>query len=197
MNEKLAELIAKNSKQFGFLKDEKTLEAITAIKETFIDKFLERGDIRLLVLDSLSKSPKHGYQIMISISKRFHEVYKPSPGVIYPTLQSLSEEELVNFEESDKKKIYSLTKNGEKHLKQNRKRMDGIISEFESAYSGGHDKLTKNMDGIISLWIELAYNVFFKPRAVGAANGKDLDKKMAEVEKILKNTSEELNKVWS
>ena len=69
MNDKLAELIQKNGKHLGALKDEKTLESIIAIKEIFLDKFLERGDIRLLILDSILEKPAHGYHIMASISK--------------------------------------------------------------------------------------------------------------------------------
>jgi len=191
MNEKLAEIIANNPKALEIFKDEKALEAITAIKETFIDKFLERGDIRLLVLDSLNKNPKHGYQIMTSISEMFYGLYKPSPGVIYPTLQSLTEEDLIEYEERGKKKIYSLTKKGEKGLKQDRKRLDGIIGEFEAAHKDGGDEFGKKMDGIIGLWIELAYNVFFKTKSDYNDNKSESDKRIKKIEILLEKTVKE------
>lgn len=191
MNGKLAELIANNPKALEIFKDEKALEAITAIKETFIDKFLERGDIRLLILDSLDKSPKHGYQIMTSISEMFHGLYKPSPGVVYPTLQALTEEGLIGYEEIGKKKVYSPTKNGKKELKDNRKRLDGIIDEFETAQMGGDQEFTKKMDAIIGLWIELAYNVFFKTKTDYKNNKVESEKRFKKIEILLKKTVKE------
>ena len=184
----------KNEKHLDIFKDEKAIEAIMSIKEVFIDKFLERGDIRLLVLNSLSESPKHGYQIMTDISKLFCEVYKPSPGVIYPTLQALSEEDLVSCDNGAKKKIYAISKKGEKELGKNKKRLDGIISEFEAACSGDQ-AYAKRMDGIISIWVELAYNVFFAMKE-NSTKVKDPEKRVKRIEKVLKNTVEEVKEVW-
>jgi DNA-binding PadR family transcriptional regulator len=195
MNEKLAEIIANSPKALEIFKDEKTLEAIIAIKETFIDKFLERGDIRLLVLDSLNKDPKHGYQIMTSISKMFNELYRPSPGVIYPTLQSLTEENLITYEERGKKKIYTLTKNGEKELKRDGKRLDGIINEFEAAHKGGDDEFIKKMEGVVGLWMELAYNIFFKTKTNYKDNKIESEKRLKKIEVLLKKTVNEAKEI--
>jgi DNA-binding PadR family transcriptional regulator len=193
--EKLIELLKKHEDNFPFLKDEKTVETIAAIKETFIDKFLERGDLRVLVLDSIAKKPKHGYQIITSISRRFYEVYKPSPGVIYPTLQSLSDEGLVDYEQRGKKKVYSITKKGEKELKKNKKRLSDIIKTFKEAYNGidgGHNQI---MERVTPLWVELAYNVFFRTR-METREGKDPAKKLKEMENILKRAVKESEEVW-
>jgi len=78
---------------------------------------LERGDLRLLVLLLLRKSPMHGYGLMKSISEEFH--YQPSPGVIYPTLQMLQDMGYVKVTEENGKKIYSITEEGIKHLENN------------------------------------------------------------------------------
>jgi DNA-binding PadR family transcriptional regulator len=195
MNDKLAELIKKNGKLLGALKDEKTLESILAINEIFLDKFLERGDIRLLILDSILEKPKHGYQIMTLISKKFHEVYKPSPGVIYPTLQSLNEEELIKSDDGTKKKVYTITKKGEKCLKQNKKQLESILGEFETAYSGGNKEFGESRDNLMTTWIELACAVFLTPKNNWSAV-KDPRGKMDKVNKILKKTTLEINEIW-
>src|SRR6185295_17096350 len=49
----------------------------------------DRGLVRYLVLDVVAQQPRHGYEIMQAIADRSGGAYKPSPGVIYPTLHEL------------------------------------------------------------------------------------------------------------
>src|SRR5499427_9939410 len=51
----------------------------------------ERGGVRYLVLDTLAERPRHGYEIIQAIEERSGGAYRPSPGVVYPTLQMLEE----------------------------------------------------------------------------------------------------------
>src|ERR1700761_8265820 len=51
----------------------------------------ERGVMRWIVLDSIGAQARHGYEIIQSIEERSGGGYRPSPGVIYPTLQMLEE----------------------------------------------------------------------------------------------------------
>jgi Transcriptional regulator PadR-like family len=51
----------------------------------------ERGGVRYLVLDALAERPRHGYEVIQVIEERSGGSYRPSPGVIYPTLQMLEE----------------------------------------------------------------------------------------------------------
>src|SRR4051794_14383715 len=51
----------------------------------------ERGGVRYLVLDAVRETPRHGYEIMAAIEERSGGAYRPSPGVVYPTLQMLEE----------------------------------------------------------------------------------------------------------
>ena len=54
-----------------------------------------RGDIRAAILAVLAEQPMNGYQIIQEIATRSGGVWKPSPGSIYPTLQQLEDEGLV------------------------------------------------------------------------------------------------------
>ena len=54
----------------------------------------------------------HGYQIIHEIEERSGGSWKPSPGSVYPTLQLLADEGLVQVEESNGRKTYSLTDAG-------------------------------------------------------------------------------------
>src|ERR1044071_5710680 len=51
----------------------------------------ERGEIRFLVLDAIKERARHGYEVIQHIEERAGGSYRPSPGVIYPTLQLLEE----------------------------------------------------------------------------------------------------------
>ena len=54
----------------------------------------------------------HGYQIISEIEQRSGGTWKPSAGSVYPTLQLLADEGLIEAEEAGGRKTYSLTEAG-------------------------------------------------------------------------------------
>ena len=68
-----------------------------------------RGDVRAAVLALLAQRPMHGYQIIQEIEERSGGAWKPSAGSVYPTLQLLADEGLVQVEEANGRKTYALT----------------------------------------------------------------------------------------
>lgn len=71
-----------------------------------------RGDVRQAILRLLAEKPMHGYQIIQELAARSEGTWTPSPGSIYPTLQLLADEDLIVAEETDGKKVFSLTETG-------------------------------------------------------------------------------------
>ena len=71
-----------------------------------------RGDVRAAVLALLAERPMHGYQIIQEIEERSGGAWKPSAGSVYPTLQLLADEGLVQVEEANGRKTYALTDAG-------------------------------------------------------------------------------------
>lgn len=71
-----------------------------------------RGDVRAAVLALLAEQPMHGYQIISEIAERSGGSWKPSAGSVYPTLQLLADEGLIEAEEQNGRKTYSLTDAG-------------------------------------------------------------------------------------
>ena len=59
-----------------------------------------RGNVRSAILTLLAEKPHNGYQIMQAIEQRSNGAWKPSSGSIYPTLQQLEDEGLVETEEA-------------------------------------------------------------------------------------------------
>ena len=72
-----------------------------------------RGDIRAAILALLAEQDMHGYQIIRELSERTGGAWTPSPGSVYPTLQQLEDEELVQEQKSDSgRRVYALTEAG-------------------------------------------------------------------------------------
>lgn len=75
-----------------------------------------RGEVRAAVLALLAERPMHGYQIIREIEERSGGSWKPSAGSVYPTLQLLADEGFISAEESNGRKIYSLTEAGREEV---------------------------------------------------------------------------------
>src|ERR1700679_2835346 len=76
----------------------------------------DRGVVRYLILDAIAKQPRHGYEIIQAIEERSAGTYRPSPGVVYPTLQMLEELAHARVEEHDARKVYAITSDGKRDL---------------------------------------------------------------------------------
>ena len=77
----------------------------------------DRGVVRYLVLDAIARQPRHGYEIIQAIEERSSGTYRPSPGVVYPTLQMLEEMGHAKLEETEARKVYAITAEGKQDLK--------------------------------------------------------------------------------
>ena len=72
-----------------------------------------RGDIRAAILTLLAEEPMHGYQVIQVISERSGGNWTPSPGSVYPTLQQLEDEGLIEPAASESgRRAYALTEAG-------------------------------------------------------------------------------------
>ena len=72
-----------------------------------------RGDMRAAILTLLAEEPMHGYQIIQVISERSNGNWRPSPGSVYPTLQQLEDEGLIEPAASESgRRAYALTEAG-------------------------------------------------------------------------------------
>jgi len=72
-----------------------------------------RGDIRAAILALLSEEPMHGYQIIQVLSERSGGNWTPSPGSVYPTLQQLEDEGLIEPVAGESgRRAFALTEEG-------------------------------------------------------------------------------------
>ncbi len=88
------------------------------------------GSLRLYLLSLLAEGPKHGYELIQSLSDRFGGTYSPSAGTIYPRLAKLEEEGLVTKESDGRKTVYSITEAGRRELADRQGDLDAIELEL-------------------------------------------------------------------
>jgi DNA-binding PadR family transcriptional regulator len=105
----------------------------------------ERGSVRYLVLDAIADNPRHGYEIMQVIEERSRGAYRPSPGVIYPTLQMLDELGHVKVTERDDKKLYAITPAGTRELEEHRDDVKAFYEQSDDAWDDRGDDVREVM----------------------------------------------------
>jgi DNA-binding PadR family transcriptional regulator len=98
-----------------------SLNPVASLRES-----IRRGSARLLILNTLSARPMHGYEISKEISASFDGLYEPSPGVIYPTLQWLEDQEYVSGTRENGKTVYKITGKGRAFLNQNQDNLSQV-----------------------------------------------------------------------
>ncbi len=85
-----------------------------------------KGDLKYVILDLLRDKPRHGYDVIRELEERSYGLYKPSPGVVYPTLQMLEEMGYARSTEQEGKRVYSITEEGRKYLDNQCEIADGV-----------------------------------------------------------------------
>lgn len=82
-----------------------------------MSRLFGHGDLRLWLLKLLDEEPRHGYDIISGLEEQFLGVYSPSAGTVYPRLQALEQEGLVEVvREEEGRKVYALTAAGRREL---------------------------------------------------------------------------------
>ena len=76
-------------------------------------KRVRRGDVRAAALSLLAEEPRNGYQVIQEIAERSGGLWQPSPGSVYPALQQLEDEGLIQAETPEGgRRRYVLTSDG-------------------------------------------------------------------------------------
>jgi DNA-binding PadR family transcriptional regulator len=80
-------------------------------------KRVRRGDVRAAALSLLAEEPRNGYQIIQEIAERSGGLWQPSPGSVYPALQQLEDEGLIQAEAPEGgRRQYVLTSEGREYV---------------------------------------------------------------------------------
>lgn len=100
-------------------------------------RFFGHGELRLVILDILTRDASHGYELIKAIETLTQGNYTPSPGVIYPTLDFLQDQALITVsdEEGGRKQI-AITTQGQQWLDENREHLEHIHERIKARCVG-------------------------------------------------------------
>ena len=92
-----------------------------------------RGDVRSAILDVLrtAEESPNGYQVIQAITARSGGAWKPSPGSVYPTIQQLEDEGLVESDDAHGRRALRLTDAGVTYCDENAVELESVWLPFE------------------------------------------------------------------
>jgi DNA-binding PadR family transcriptional regulator len=91
------------------------------------------GRLRLYLLKLLADGPKHGYELIRLLENRFHGLYAPSAGTIYPRLARLEGDGLVTHTAAGGRKVYGITDAGRAELAARANELAQLEAEIHSS----------------------------------------------------------------
>lgn len=94
---------------------------------------VRRGDVRSAILDVLTVESMNGYQIIQRIADRSGGAWKPSPGSVYPTVQQLEDEGLVEGDQAAGRRLLSLTESGREYVAEHSDEIAATWRMFDEA----------------------------------------------------------------
>ena len=100
-------------------------------------RMFEQGAIKILALNLVAERPCYGYELIKYIETLVGGDYSPSPGVIYPTLDLLQDQQLIIIHEEDggRKKI-AITSQGQAWLAENSEHLQHIQARIKARSVG-------------------------------------------------------------
>jgi DNA-binding PadR family transcriptional regulator len=139
-----------------------------------LHRAMRRGGAKLLIPETLSTRPIHGYEISKEISALFKGGYEPSPEVICPTLQWLGDQEHISWTRGGGKTVYKITATGKDFLEKDRQDLDPVIRFFDGTAARGAFPLRRSAARLEQTMLTSLPEVF-EERDVGVANVLDGD----------------------
>jgi DNA-binding PadR family transcriptional regulator len=97
---------------------------------------VRRGDVRSAILDVLHaavrwEEPINGYQVIQQIGERSNDAWRPSPGSVYPTIQQLQDEGLVEADDERGRRTIRLTAEGVRYCEEHADELAAVWAPFE------------------------------------------------------------------
>jgi DNA-binding PadR family transcriptional regulator len=148
----------------------------------------ESGEMKFVILRLLREKPRHGYEIIKALEEKTWGWYSPSAGTIYPTLQLLEDQGYVRAVEADGKKVYHVTRDGERYLDEHRDIIDDITDRIRDAMRDFTGGAMGDLNAAFGSVARATYKRVWRkgPEHPGV-------KRVAE---ILRKTAEEIDREW-
>jgi DNA-binding PadR family transcriptional regulator len=151
-------------------------------------QMFESGEVKFVILRLLKEKPRHGYEIIKALEEKMAGCYTPSAGTVYPTLQLLEDEGYIKAVDTEGKKVYHVTPEGERYLEEHRDLLDEILDRVRETvrdFTGG------GLGEVQGAFAHLAATTFKK----AWRRGPD-DPALKRVAEILRKAGEEIEAAW-
>ena len=106
------------------------------------------GRLRLYLLKLLDEGAKHGYELIRLLENRFHGLYAPSAGTVYPRLARMEADGLITHTASGGRKVYEITDEGRAELTRRSAEVDELESEIHASVADLADLAEEIADGV-------------------------------------------------
>ena len=103
------------------------------------------GRLRLYLLKLLDEAPRHGYEVIRLLEERFHGLYAPSAGTVYPRLAKLEQEGLVAHTVEGGRKVYRITDAGRAELASRASEIDALEAEIRDSVAQLADQIREDV----------------------------------------------------
>ncbi|WP_042365151.1 PadR family transcriptional regulator [Streptacidiphilus neutrinimicus] len=103
------------------------------------------GRLRLYLLKLLDEAPRHGYEVIRLLEERFHGLYAPSAGTVYPRLAKLEQEGLVEHSMEGGRKVYRITAAGHAELEARAVELAELEAEIHDSVSQLADQIREDV----------------------------------------------------
>jgi DNA-binding PadR family transcriptional regulator len=152
------------------------------------NQMFESGEVKFVILRLLKEKPRHGYEVIKALEEKMGGCYTPSAGTVYPTLQLLEDQGYIKGVDTDGKKVYQITPEGEAFLEDNRDVLEDIIGRVRDTvrdFTGG------SMGELHSAFGRVAKATFKRAWRKGPE-----DPAIQRVTEILARTAQEIEQAW-
>jgi DNA-binding PadR family transcriptional regulator len=151
-------------------------------------QMFESGEVKYVILRLLKEKPRHGYEIIRALEEKMAGCYTPSAGTVYPTLQLLEDQGYIRAVETEGKKVYHVTPEGEKFLNEHRDVLDDI---FEKVRDTVRDFAGGDMGELHGAFARVARVTFGRAWRKGPEHPA-----LRRVAEILKKAADDIEKAW-
>ena len=91
------------------------------------------GRLRLYLLKLLNEGPRHGYELIRLLENRFHGLYQPSAGTIYPRLQRMEADGLITHTAEGGRKVYEIMPAGFDELQRRAVELEALENDINAS----------------------------------------------------------------
>lgn len=120
-------------------------------------RLFKKGDLKYVILDIVKDYPSHGYDITTVLEERFHGLYSPSAGSIYPILQFLENVNYVTCCRKDGKNVYTITDMGKCFLREEKETTDKIKERFKGLWASSDKKYLQDVRAVLNYSSEIRH----------------------------------------